>query len=301
MPAPTVDYKILVNGYEVSGDVRSGYRARVPYLVAWKDAFKFIDDIFAGTTTTISIVGPVKWNMPYRFPASNLNMYAQAFSMRPSGAGGEDISSITRGLAPGEFFTHAVVTVDFSTPNEIQSSSQDPGNLNQLDPNNPLTMCEQSIQIASKMIQTSPGAFRYSSSGNSVNQPIGILTTECKLVLTFPRIPYLPWKFMQPYVNTVNDSPIFNCVRGSLLLAGMDTKVSPNKGQLSQQVQLQLHYNTFGDWNTLIAPGNVFDTIYRMGGPDDDTNRVYPYKDFSKIFSGISYDVVSSEPPMAGF
>lgn len=298
MPNPTVDFKILSRGYKVSGDVKSGYKATVPYLVLWKDAFTFVDDIFGGAASSVTIVGPIQWNMPYRFPASNLNIYAQSFVMEPCGADGSTtITNVARGLAPGEYFTHALITVDFLTPPEIQSLSQDPGNLNQLDPSNPLTMCEQSIQIATKTIQGFQGQFLYSSTGKAVPRDFGFLTTEAKLVLTFPRVPYLPWKFLQPYMNTVNLSQIFFCAKGTLLLTGMDTKISPNKGQLSQQVQLHFNYSPFGvDWNIVPLSTGGFDYVYRSGGSNDDTNRVYQYKDFSEIFKGIAFNVVS-EPP----
>lgn len=309
MPNPSVNFKVLARGYKITGDVKNGYKATVPYITLWKDAFTFVDDIFGGIAQTVAIVGPIQWYMPYKFPASNLNIFAQSFSMEPCGADGDPATGTYKGLKPGEFFTHALITVEFITPPEIQNSGQDPGNLNQLDPNNPLTMCEQNIQMSSKMTQGQAGMFLFSSNDNPLNRDFGRMWPECKLVLTFPRVPYLPWKLLQPYVGTVNERLILNCAMGTLLLEGMDTKVSPNKGQLAQQVQLHFQYRAFGDWNSQPSPYggssipdptdsnflrvyDGFDLVYRNGGPNDDTNRIYAYKDFSKIFDGIQFQVV---------
>ena len=40
MATITVPYKILADGYEITGDVRNGLHATVPYLLAWTDAVR---------------------------------------------------------------------------------------------------------------------------------------------------------------------------------------------------------------------------------------------------------------------
>src|SRR3954462_9423727 len=105
MGAPTVPYRVLSKGYTISGDVRSGYSASVSYFMAWADAFTFVDDIF-GKIRAVT-VGPITWQLPYRFPVTRAALYAQRFTLEPMGLdhGGNPIT-LNKGLAPGEYWTH---------------------------------------------------------------------------------------------------------------------------------------------------------------------------------------------------
>src|SRR5436309_15871088 len=119
MSSPTTPYKILARGFSSSGDVRSGYQASVPFFMEWQYAFTFADDIL-GKTHAVT-VGPITWQLPYRFPTTKAPLYAQRFNIEPMGLdkGGNPIT-LNKGLAPGEYWTHAQVNVEFETPSYIQ-------------------------------------------------------------------------------------------------------------------------------------------------------------------------------------
>jgi len=289
MGTPTVPYKVMSKGYTVSGDTRSGYKASVDYLMAWSDAFVFADQIFGSARATV--VGPVTWTLPYRFPTATANLYAHAFTIKPCGASGSAIPN--KGLGPGEFFTHAIVTVQFETPQAVQNTAQDdPNKLQQLDPANPITMCEQSIKISGKMETRKAGSFMYTGVLSTPEPLLGdfsVLVPEAKLVLTFPKVPYLPRALIKPYVGSVNSVPVLQAAKGELLMEGMDTKIIETSDGIQQQVQLEFAESCLGDWNKFPDKNGAPQLVYRKGTSDADANRVYPYKDFRQIFNTIYY------------
>lgn len=283
---PTVPFKVMPEGYQVTGDMESGYTATVKYLMEWQYAFTFVDQIFARAKA--ATVGPITYYMPYRFPPAVANLYASAFTLTPCGASGAPITSYG-GLAPGEYFTHATVAVTFKTlPASQNALADDPNGQQQLDPANPITMCEQSVKMISKMETRKAGSFYYSTTGKPVATDFSVIAPECKLVLTFPNVPYLPWHLVKPYVGTVNDVTILDCLRGTLLLEGMDTKCIQTSQGMSQAVQLEFSENPFGDWNKLPLPDGTPDLVFRSGS-NTDANRIYLYKDFRTIFQSITY------------
>lgn len=288
MSAPTTPYKVYSKNYSISGDVRSGYRASVSYFMEWQYAFRFADDIFGRTSAVTQ--GPITWQLPYRFPVTVAPLYAQRFNIEPMGLDnhGNPITVTNKGLAPGEYWTHALVHVEFETPSAIQQQQDDRGNQNQFDPDNPITVCEQSIKIAGKMVHHQ-GDSLYFADGKAVPGEYAIPWTESRLVLTFPRVPYLPWKLIRPYINTVNDVAILGCDRGTLLLSGMDTKVTVTNFGYGQSLQLEFSDNGTGrDWNT--APRNgTYVLVHIKDQPNTDANRLYKYTDFRQIFASITF------------
>lgn len=286
MGAPTTPYTILAKGYSISGDVRSGYRANVPFFMLWQYAFTFADQIF-GKTTAVK-VGPITWKLPYRFPVTVAALYAQRFNIEPMGLdkGGNPVTVANKGLAPGEYWTHAVVNVEFETPQALQQIQDDQNGINQLDPENPITLCEQSVKIAGKMQNHTGGSFVYFDGKPAVGD-VGIPYSESRLVLNFPRVPYMPWSLIRPYMNTVNDVEILGCDRGSLLLTGMDTKVTVTNLGYGQTVQLEFADNGV-DWNMLPRNGG-FEMVRQRGQTWDDANRIFKYKDFRAIFQQLNY------------
>jgi hypothetical protein len=287
MGAPTTPYKIYHKGYQISGDVRSGYRATVPYFMLWADAFAFADAIF-GTAHAVT-QGPITWSPPFRFPATVAPMYAQRFTIEPMGLdkGGNPITQL-KGLRPGEYWTHALVNVEFETPTATQQIQDDRNGQNQLDPANPVTMCEQSVKIAGKMQTHKGGSYVYFD-GKPVVGDVGIPTSEARLVLSFPRVPYLPWGIIRPYMNKINDVAILGCDRGTLLLTGMDTKTVVTNEGYGQQAQLEFADNGAGlDWNMLPRNG-AYELVRQKGQSWNDTNRIFKYIDFRSIFAKLTY------------
>ncbi len=287
----TVPFGVLARGYVITGDVRSGYKATVPYLVSWSDAFTFADEMLGKTTATA--VGPITWVTPYLFPgSSSARLYAQRFTMEPCGADGS-LPIPTQGLKPGEFFTHAKVVVEFETPQMVYGPGDDPSSQNQLDPSNPITMCRQRVRSGGKMETRKNGSYVYDSTSKPVPGDFAAPTSETKLELTFPRVPYLPWQLVRPYINTINSASILGVGEGELLLESMDTDVTPGPdGSLQEQLVLFFAVTPVPGvtWNHLPKPDGTLDLVrvaadIGSGSP----RRIYAGSDFTEIFSKINY------------
>jgi hypothetical protein len=296
----TVPYKVLAKGYSITGDARSGLKATVPYLLAWGDALTFAAEILTAPSATV--IGPVAWFAPLQFPVpiagQTKPLYAQRFSIVPEGASNSAVP--TKGLAPGEFFTKAVVTVEFETPAYPQTSGDDPNGFNQLDPSNPITACEQSVHIGGRMQTVKGRGYKYQTSGKPVPGDMAIPAGEVKLRLKFPRIPYLPWGLIAPYINKINQNPILQVNTGALLLEGMDTEETPGTdGSMQQSLVLEFAVNLVGiddgsglpvgtDWNKqpLNDGSGTWDYVVAASA---STKFLFGYADFRNIFTKITF------------
>jgi hypothetical protein len=287
-PVTTYAAKIFTKGVSITGDVRSGMKANVPYLVSWANSINFALDCLSAIYTYQ--VGQVTYTLPYRFPGiSRPPMYAHTFSIEPMGA--SETTGTYQGLAPGEYWTHAKVVIGFETLASPQQGSEDPQNLHQLDPNNPITKCEQSVKQGGK-IQTRKGLqYRYEDDDKPVEGNAGVLIVESKLILKFPEVPYLPWQLLRPYLGTVNDQPILGCDRGTLLLEGSSTDAKPSLNTqtgvstIVEAIVLEFAHQK-EDWNKLPKPDGTTQLVYLTG---DSARRIYEYRDFREIFNTLSF------------
>jgi len=103
MPAPTVNYEMMSEGFEITSD-ENGFRAQVSFRVLWSDAFTFHDEIMGLTTFG-------RW----RFPGSSFSyLYAMSARIVPVAMGADGVAlpiPVAMGMAPGEFWTWARVDV----------------------------------------------------------------------------------------------------------------------------------------------------------------------------------------------
>jgi hypothetical protein len=298
MALPT-GFKVLAKGYELRGDVRSGLAATVPFIMPWELAFTFANQLIPAPFAATA--GSILWTPPFQLPISLTGratppLYCQSWTCVPCGTNGEAATDL--GLPAGDFFSTALVTAEFSTPPMIQATGDDPQNLNQLDPSNPITACEQSIQITAKMVTRSGSSYKYtagSMSGQAVPGNIGLLQPEAKLVLKFPRIPILPWQLFQPFIGKINSAVILNCAVGSLLLEGTTTVVTPGvDGSLQQNLGLMFAFNpdptgnslTGMSWNNFPVPDGTYAPIAGTGAGNPTP---YSSADFAQIFSSIQF------------
>lgn len=282
MPAPSVPYKVMPQGLTVRGSRDRGYSATVPCLVAWSDAFTFVDDIMGATAGSAL---PPAWTLPWVFPnAGNARLYAQDFEIRPCGSDGQP-EPAHKGLVPGEYFTHAVISVQFGTPDFVQDqATEDPANAFQFDAADPVTLCTQTVRMSGKMVTRKSGSYVWDSDGTDVKGDFATPETETQLVLTFPRIPYLPWSQVRPYVGKVNLTTIFGCAKGTLLFEGTDIDFEPqSNGTYGMKAQVMLSYQHDGrDWNELPRPDGTYALVKRKG---DASRRIYEYSEFHNLFA----------------
>jgi hypothetical protein len=122
-----------------------------------------------------------------------------------------------------------------------------------------------------------------------VTGDFGVVVPESNLVLSFPRIPYLPWQLIQPFIGSLNDAPMLGCAKGTLMLTGMDTEETSTSTGLGQALQLEYAFNSLGDWNSLPKPDGTYGLVYKLGLTNTDANRIYAYKNHLQIFEKITY------------
>ena len=294
-------WKILYDGYQLDGDIRSGIRATIPFIMDWTLAGTFIGQLIPASSGT---PGSIIWNPPfaitYALGARIVPLYAQSFSCRPIGYRGTPATG--GGLGFGDYFSDAMITVGFESTTMVQAgtSTDDPSGNNQLDPTNPITACEQSIQSTGK-VETGPGGkWTYQSallwSGKPVEGDVYTIRPEVRILCKFPRIPFLPWQLLQPYIGKINKTAILNCVKGSLLLEGAPTVITPNMdGSISQSLGLAFAFSPDPtgatikgmDWNSQPFPdGSGYDIVVSSG---DSTKSPYSYAEFADIFTAIDF------------
>jgi uncharacterized Zn-binding protein involved in type VI secretion len=294
LPDPVATYgaRVMPKGYRITGDQRSGLQAVVPYFVPWSQAANFTNAIINPIYTTV--VGLITFHLPYQLPTAvcATPVYAQSFEVVPCGIDPElNVATVlpNRGLAPGEYFEWAIVTVTFNQIPWTFQGTDDPQNLSQLDPSNPITLCEQSVKMGGKMVTRKGSNYVYTSSGNPVIGDVGVLVPECKLVLKFPHVPYLPWQLLQPYVTKVNSAPVLGCPAGTLLMESPDTtaKASLNSVvSVEQAVTLEFAFDANG-WNNLPQPNGVFAAVSVAGS--SGTQGIYGTADFTQIFNYLQF------------
>ena len=308
--AITVNYSIMPKGYRLSGDVRSGIKATVPCLLNWSDALTFVNEVLVAPSAVR--YGLITWNAPLQFPAIGFGatgkqppIYCQGFDIQPLGAPPPNSGYVlgpTAGLEPGDYFTKAVVTLQFESITYTQQSSDDPYNLNQLDPENPITACEQSVEMSGKVRSTKGKGWVYKTSGNPVPGDFPVPETEALLVLDFPRIPYLPWYWVAPYMGKANSYAMLGAAVGALILDGMTTRARPGTdGTMQQNVVLKFACNLPGgaaagdsdgsvgtDWNMQPLNDGSGDWDYVVAKSNSSITPIQ-YADFRQIFNSISF------------
>ena len=294
-------WKIEYDGYSIRGNVRSGIQATIPFIMDWANAGTFIGQLIPSSAgaTGGTIVWQAPFSITYALGARTVPLYAQSFVCTPLGYRG--VPATGSGLGFGDYFSDAKITVEFESTTMIQTgaSVDDPAGKNQLDPSNPLTACEQSILSTGKVDTMPGGAWAYSSgsfSGKPVKGEVYLIRPEVRLMCKFPRIPFLPWQLIQPYVGKINLTAILNCVKGSLLLEAAPTIITPNMdGSLSQNLGLSFAFNpdptgatvTGQDWNNQPFPdGSGYSLVVGVG---DATKSPYQYAEFANIFSAINF------------
>ncbi|HXS24475.1 MAG TPA: hypothetical protein VN719_09610 [Gemmatimonadales bacterium] len=280
MPAPTVKFKVLAHGYEVHGG-QDGLEATVPFLVAWSDAFVFHDQVLGFPYAPSP--GKIVYTLPWAFPgAPNAKMYAYDCLIQPIGQNGLPLAP-NYGLAPGEFFTHSICTVKFKNRTWAQQPSDDPNNMQQFDPSEPIFWCEQRTKGSGKTISQPGKNYLYDDGSNKPLQgEVAAVFAEVKLVLTFPWVPFLPWQQTQTYLGGVNLNPILGCPKGTLLFEEFSSDPKgTTQGLMGQQVSYSFAFQTY-DWNKQPKDGDGTPTLVKQN--NGSGNRIYAYKDFLGLF-----------------
>lgn len=280
MGEPTVPYALMADGYKITSG-ENGFRATASFLTLWENAFVFHDDVMGFPSA--AVVGPVSYATPWRFPgAPAARMYASSCEIEPVGVDGGPLPP-TLGLAPGEFWTHARINVTWDTPPYAQSAGDDPGNLQQFDPANPITYCEMSIDSGGQMETRSKGGYEFADGDlTKVRSDLAVFVPESRLVLNFPKIPFLPWQRVQTYLGSLNDRVLFQCAVGTLLFESARTKfAATSQGLMGQSFEMTMAYRGY-HWNMVPHPTTGVNTLVRKKGATSES--LYAIKDWRELF-----------------
>lgn len=285
MGTPTVPFDVLARGYKLHGG-QDGIRANVPFLVNWSDAFSFHDQVLGYPYAPV-VGGPIVYTLPWLFPgAPNARLYATECEIEPIGADGLPLAA-NYGLAAGEFFSHAICNVTFQNRMWAQQPEDDPGNLQQLDPDKPLYFVEQRVTGGGKMVSIKGGTnYLWSDDSKPVAGDQGVLVPECRITLTWPWIPYLPWQIVQPYIGSINLSAMCGCEAETLLLENFDTKNKPTtQGIMGQELTLEFAWQSYS-WNKVPKQGTPVLVKRADGSTDTDGQplRIYKRRELTDLF-----------------
>jgi hypothetical protein len=280
MGAPSVPFLMLADGYKITSG-SNGFRAQASFLVGWGDAFTMHDEIMGYATA--ATVGPLTFNSAWQFPgAPNARLACSSCEITPFALdGGARSISVAKGMAPGEFWSHARLDCTFETPTAPQSAADDPGNLNQLDSNEPIYGCEQSVRIGTKSETIPKENLRFDGTTTAPPEDISVLRSETNITLTWEFVPFVAWKKLRPYVGKVNTTPIFDVARGELLMQGIQFEPAQGpQGKLGVSVTMEFLVNDLGDWNK--AARNSSGVLAAV--ETTDNNPIYAYTEFRQMF-----------------
>lgn len=288
-PIATYGAEVLAkDGFRMSGDQRSGMKVTVKYRLPWPNAYLFLNALMNPIYATR--VGLITYTLPYRLPSAiaATPVYAQSFDIQPVGTSVDPYTTLPyKGMAAGEYYKYGIVTIGFEQVPFTWDATDDPQNQNQLDPAQPIALCEQSVKFSDKMQTIKGHRYLYVSDGKPVIGDFAVPTSSADITLRFPHVPYLPWQMLQPYLSKVNANTLFLCAPQTLLFKSPDitTKSSMIGGQaaMEQSVVLTFRYNPDG-WNKLPKPDGTLDDVVKAGG-----GSIYQTADFQPLFALLTF------------
>lgn len=261
MPEPTVDWRyIFDNPVEVNGGGGS-LTATAAFEVNWDDRNQFVNEALGLPTGSTGWPLPqIPWDCPFQ-PDSGL--LATSFRIQPH--------TVRQSVAADDntvagHFEKAWITLGFERPRYDYATGTEQ---NQIDPANPILFCEQSIDYRSKTIVLKQFELEFDGAPTGVvpTEPFYAFTDEADYVLRFPFVPYIPWDYIEPYMEKVNDRWLFGRDVGTIKLSSASThQETYSDGTNRTSLELRLSYRSIG-WNVQRASnGNIYDVRIKGTG-----------------------------------
>lgn len=289
-----VPYLELADGLEEGSDDQGSW-AHKSYIVNWGDRFDFVQGLRGNSGLQADAGSAWIRGIPFQYP-DNAALYAGPVSIRPEG---ELLNKIP--IA----WQYAVVTVTFRTPTWDYLPTDDPFNLNQIDPNTPIPYAEQELDAAVEYMQVPTGGL-VDINGHTLLQAVYRRVGVLRLIITFHDLPYIPMGKIQALIDKVNDATFLGCARGTVMIESVKTarRRSPD-GTILQGVILALKWRQ-QDWNKITLSDGTWDLPYKKlsNGDPDTTNPVnlYQYTSYTPIlFLGQSVEAAQGSVNTGGF
>lgn len=254
MGEPTVKYKQAHNpSPRIKGSLQ-GLQSTVRYIVAWADAFTFVNDALG-----------LLDGAPWKWPASP-NMRATEANIEPVGV---KTGASGGGSAPGTYYDKAYVDVTFSsiTANLAMTGTSEQPVANQFDPANPIEMSSFQIQYAAEAIKLPNGTLKWAASTNTgANQIVPATVRDPESGAAYMRVPtfnlsvtlhnclYVQASNFADKIGKVNNATIFgNCEPETVLFDGVNTtRRAMSDGTAILDVALNYKWRKNG-WNTAMS------------------------------------------------
>ena len=275
MPAPTVPWRYVFSQLPEVAGAGGSMSASAIFEVAIEDRNSFINSACGLTSGSSGWPLPqIPWDCPFQ---PNSGLLCSGFRWTPFGV--RDAISPTDNTVEGHFqFAH--VTLNFERPRYDYDS---PSPQNQIDITQPILFCEQSIETHTRTITVKGYELEYVGAPASVapEGPVCKFAVQADYILTFPFVPYIPWNYLEPYHEKVNDRILFGKPAGTLRFSGASIKNEvQSNGVTRTSCVLKLSYNAIG-WNKQLATNGV---IYELK-IKNSSNRIYNSANLAAIWS----------------
>jgi len=275
MPVPAATWKYVFDqAPEVTGSGGT-MTASAVFEIAIGDRNEFINSACGLTSGGGGWPLPqIPWDCPFQ-PVSGL--LCSGFKWVPFGL--RDSISGSDNTVDGHYdFAH--VTLNFERP---KYDYEYPSSQNQIDTSQPILFCEQTIETHTRTV-TVPGYELEYVGAPATEKPVGPVVkfaVQADYVLNFPFVPYIPWNFLEPFHECVNDRVLFGKARGTIRFSGASIKNEvQSNGVTRTSCVLKMSYNAIG-WNMQMATNGL---IYELK-IKNSANRIYKYANLAGIWS----------------
>jgi hypothetical protein len=245
----TTAHKIRFKG-GISESVGSGGpKATVVYRCRWEDRYDLVLELVGGYGSGAS--GFSAYTPPHAYPPSTNLRCLEISSIEGLGA---------KKLGTGskwDPYTLAEITAVYSVPTyDIESSSAS----GQIDPDNPILYCKQSINASSAFVVLPKRKLKFSTSGKIVDSEASRPTAQAEITLEFPRVPFNPYTICKPYLGKTNSAAMLGHDAGQLLFDAIRTDLSSTSTGIDHSVVLTF-LGRDADWNALVNDAGSYELV----------------------------------------
>jgi hypothetical protein len=276
MPEPSVDWRYIFDEpIEVNGSGGT-LSATATFEVNWTDREAFVNQALGLPTASSGWPLPqVPWDCPFQ---PNSGLLAASFRFKPHSLR-SSISGADNTVSG--HFEKAWVTIGFERP---KYDFDVPTPQNQIDPLNPILFCEMSIETRGTSLVVPGYSLEYiSGPADAVpTEPFVAFIDEADYVLNFPFVPYIPWNYLEPYHEKVNDRTLFGRKPGTIKFNGASLRQETFvDGTNRTSCTLRLSYRSVG-WNSMRCPddGNYYEVRDIWTG-----KKMFPEANLAAIWS----------------
>ena len=137
----------------------------------------------------------------------------------------------------------------------------DPENVNQLDPSNPVLWCSQEIDFEDEVYILEKNQYIWESDSSPSKIPVKVTVGVTSMILTFPQLPYLPIATVRSLRNKVNSVAVLGVGIGKLWFKGARTVRELNTdGELCNKATLVFKERDV-EWNKYLRPDGTWDYL----------------------------------------